>query len=50
MYFNLLDRMRGVLLRRIEGEMSYDDGVTQCTGQIMSDMLHVVGEIRGALG
>ena len=45
MYFNHLDRMRGVLLRRIEGERSYDDDVTLCTGQVMSDMLHVEGEI-----
>ena len=50
MYFNHPDRMRGVLLRRIEGEMSCVEGVTQCTGQVMSDMLHVVEEIRGALG
>ena len=38
MYFNHLDRLRGVLLRRIEGESSYHNGVTQCTGQVM---LHV---------
>ena len=49
MYFNHLERMRGVLLMRI-GERSYDASVTQCTGQVMSDMLHLVGEIRRALG
>ena len=43
MYFYHLARMRGVLLRRIEGESSYDNGVTQCTGQVM---LHVTCRIN----